>query len=113
MPVANLPGVAQDVAYEYANNPGLLRPQTTNMLNVLLGFSPTTPAIDAALQVGEGMTYTQYLAGIQRRETQFPFLQAVASVPIEHTMLIASRWEGQGVTSVWVPSSIVTVFQTL
>jgi hypothetical protein len=101
MPVANFQGLAQDLAFDYAKNPGSMGPLTTNMLDVFLGLSPPSPAIDAALEVGEGMNYTQYVAAIERKETQFAFSQQDAGIPIEHTLLIASHWEGQGITSVW------------
>jgi hypothetical protein len=93
--------LAQTVKYQYDNSPGIAGPKTTNMLNVFLGLAPPDAEIDAALLMGEGMTYNQYVAGIQRLEIQYPFQQMANNLPIEHTMIIASRWEGQGITSVF------------
>jgi len=101
MPVGNLQGLAQALSFDYAKNPGTLAAETTNMLNTFLGLIPATGEIDDALQTGDGMNYTQYVAAIQRLETQFVFSQQDGNVPIEHTALIASRWQEQGITSVW------------
>lgn len=93
--------LAQTVADEYARNPKLERRKTQDMLAVFLGTRAADREIDRALSTGEGMTFAQYVAGIERLEIQYPFQQLHQGVPIEHSMLIASRWEGQGVTSVF------------
>jgi hypothetical protein len=82
------------------------------MLDVFLGLSPLSPAIDAALEVGEGMNYTQYVAGIERKETQFVFSQIDAGIPIEHTLLIASRWEGRASPVYGASCLIIRYFET-
>ena len=56
--------------------------------------------ISRLVEMGEGMTLQQYIADIERLEIQYPFLQAVGNVPIEHTTVLASRWEGETVTSI-------------
>jgi len=56
--------------------------------------------IDTLVQMGEGMTFRQYKADIERLEIQYPFRQIVKDVPIEHTMVVASRWEGETITSI-------------
>jgi len=56
--------------------------------------------IDTMVQMGEGMTFQQYKADIERLEIEYPFRQVVKDVPIEHTMVVASRWEGETVTSI-------------
>ncbi len=93
--------LAQTLADEYARNPKLHRRKTQDMLDVFLGIRPADREIDRVLSTGEGMTFAQYVAGIERLEIQYPFQQVHQGVPIEHSMLIASRWEGQEVTSVF------------
>jgi hypothetical protein len=100
LPAGNLKGLAQALDYEYSNNQDLLRRGTRKMLDVFLGKIPADAEIDAALEMGEGMTFAQFLADVERVEIQFPFQQVEGDVPIEHTMLIASRWEGQTITTV-------------
>lgn len=100
MPVADFKGLAQAVAFEYEGNEQLLRPGTRKMIEVFLGNIPPDEEIDMALEMGEGMTFDQFVAGIERLEIQYPFQQVDGDVPIEHTLLLASRWEGQTVTTV-------------
>ncbi len=94
-------GLAFALKFQYDNNPNIHNPQTSNMLAVFTRQAAPTPAIDAALMTGDGMNYTQYVANIQRVEIQYPFQQVVGNVPIEHTLVIASRWEGQSIHSVF------------
>jgi len=96
---ADLPALATAVETEYQVAPELLRPRTREMIDVLAGRAQPDPRIDAALQMGEGMTFAQYKAGIERQQIQYPFLQVEGEVPIEHTLLLATRWEGQGITA--------------
>jgi hypothetical protein len=100
-PRADFKRLAQTVADEYARNPKLQRRKTEDMLAVFLGTRAADGEIDRALSTGEGMTFAQYVAGIERLEIQYPFQQLHQGVAIERSMLIASRWEGQGVTSVF------------
>ena len=100
MPVADFKGLAQAVAFEYGNDKRLLRPKTQHMIDVFLGKAKPDQEIDKALEMGEGMNFAQFVAGIERLEIQFPFQQVEGDVPIEHTMLLASRWEGQTITTV-------------
>jgi hypothetical protein len=100
-PRGNLDGLAQALKFEYDNNPRIAGPQTSNMLNVFLGITQPNTNIDSALLMGEGMTFAQFKAGIERLEIQYPFQQQDGGVPIEHTMLVASRWEGQSVTTIF------------
>lgn len=97
---ADFKGLAQAVAHEYASNEALLRPKTRTMIAAMLGEAAPDAELDKALQMGEGMTFAQFVAGIERLEIIFPFLQLEGDVPIEHTLLLASRWEGQGVSSI-------------
>ena len=99
-PVANFKGLAQQVAYEYANNRQLLRPKTQNMIDVFLGKVNAGDDINNALKMGEGMDFAQFVAGIERLAIDYPFQQVEGNVPIEHTHLLASRWQGQTITKV-------------
>jgi hypothetical protein len=97
-PVANFNTLARSLEFDYFKNPGLLRPKTRYLLDVLLGLRPPSAVADAALQTGEGMNVSQFIAGIQRRAFDYPFKQRGAifngtPVPIEHTGLMATRWE--------------------
>jgi len=100
-PVGNFRGLAQVVAAEYAANPKLMRRRTQQMLDVFLGKAKPDETLNKAIESGEGMTFAQFVAGLERLEIQYPFLQVDGDVPIEHTLLIASRWQGQGITSLW------------
>jgi hypothetical protein len=97
--------LARAVALDYAANPGLLRPETHEMLEVFAGKRAPDEDVDRALLLGEGMTFQQFKAGIERRELVFPFVQTHrhpqrGAVPIEHTLLLATAWEGESVRSV-------------
>jgi outer membrane protein assembly factor BamB len=98
MPAATFAGQAAAVADEYRRNPALYRVETQEMLDVFTGATPPNAEIDAALDEGEGMNFAQYLAGIERREIQYVFQQLDQNVPIEHSGIVASRWEQQGIT---------------
>lgn len=97
---ADFRGLAQVVAHEYENNEKLLRPKTRKMIAAMLGEAEPDEELNMALQIGEGMTFAQFVAGIERLEIVFPFLQLEGGVPIEHTLLLASRWEEQKVSSI-------------
>ncbi len=100
-PVGDFKGLGQAVVQEYAANPKLLRERTQRMLDVFAGKARPDRTLDRAIEAGEGMTFAQFVAGLERLEIQYPFLQVDGDVPIEHTLFIASRWEGQGITSAW------------
>ena len=103
-PIADSKGLGAQVAYDYANNPKQSAELTANMIEAMV-TGQGSPAIDAAMQVGEGMTFSQFVAGIERLEIKYPFQQidlAIKTpVPIEHTQLVASRWDLQGVTTIY------------
>jgi len=61
-------GLAQAVAYEYANYRQLFRPETQEMLDVFLGKAPATEDINKGIELGEGMNFAQFVAGIERPE---------------------------------------------
>jgi hypothetical protein len=100
-PRADFKRLGRAVADEYARNPKLHRLKTRDMLDVFLGIRPADRGIDRALSTGTGMTFAEYVAGIERLEIEYPFQQVHAGVPIEHSVLVASRWEGQAITSVY------------
>lgn len=60
---------------EYQKNPAYLRPDTLNMLNVFAGRTESSPDIDNALLTGEGMNFSQYVAGIERLAIDYHFNQ--------------------------------------
>jgi hypothetical protein len=95
-----LAGVAQLLATEYQGNERATRERTLDMVNAFLGKKPPTPDVEQNLLIARGMTFAQFKADIERQEITYPFLQVEGGVPIEHTLLLASRWEGQTVTSV-------------
>ena len=104
--VANFNGLVQSVLFEYQNTPQLIRPNTRSMLDAF-ATGKASDAVNNALLTSEGMSFSQFVAGIQRLEIQYPFQQVDQSgspggppVPIEHTLVYASRWEGQGITTV-------------
>lgn len=99
MPVADFHGLAQAVAFEFDNNPEARRPESGELVEAFLS-ERASDDIDQALQLGEGMTLAQFIAGIERLEIQFVFQQVDNGVPIEHTLLLASRWADQSITSV-------------
>jgi hypothetical protein len=56
--------------------------------------------VSAHLEATQGMTLEQYRADIERVEIQYAFRQTVAGVPIEHAVVLASRWDGESVHSI-------------
>ncbi|CUI06296.1 hypothetical protein BN2497_7369 [Janthinobacterium sp. CG23_2] len=95
-----LDGVAQLLALEYQGNEKATRPRTLDMVDAFLGKRAPTDDVERNLLIARGLTYAQYKADIERQEIIYPFMQVDGDVPIEHTLLLASRWEGQSVTSV-------------
>ena len=100
---SDLKGLMDQVNDEYQRNPKLKRPKTQQMLDVLSGRADGDVAgsVSKALEMGEGMTLTQYVAGVERLEIIYPFQQVIGDTPIEHTLVNASRWEGQGIHSIY------------
>jgi hypothetical protein len=96
----SLAGVAELLDREYRSDPKAVRRHSFEMIDAFLGKREPTPEVEMALQTARGLSFAQYKADIERLAIQYPFLQVVGNVPIEHTLLLASRWEGQTVTSV-------------
>jgi hypothetical protein len=97
LPTADLTRLARQSCLEFADiaktTPGL-----ATDCRVMAGYEAATPDIDADFQNGEGMTFAQYKAEIERRRIQYAFRQTVQNTPIEHSGVFASRWEGETVT---------------
>ncbi|MGH7388086.1 MAG: hypothetical protein ACREM3_01320 [Candidatus Rokuibacteriota bacterium] len=55
---------------------------------------------ERVFQIGDGMTFAQFKADLERPRIQYVYRQLVRDVPIEHTGVIAVRWEGETVTTV-------------
>ncbi len=96
----SLAGVAQLLEREYRSYPQAVRRNSFEMIDAFLGKRSPTPNVEMALQMARGLTFAQFKADIERLAIEYPFLQVEGDVPIEHTLLLASRWEGQTVTSV-------------
>jgi len=99
-PRPKLADMAQLLADEYRNQKEATRPRTFDMIDAFLGKRSPTADVERALKLARGMSFAQFKADIERLEIVYPFLQVHGDVPIEHTLLLASRWEGQTVTSV-------------
>jgi hypothetical protein len=101
MEPADLARLAAPLEWEYRAQPKLFRKNTPRMIDVLVGRVPADPDIDRALQMGEGMTYAQFKADVERVEIQYTFRQIEGGLPIEHTMVTVTRWDGQTPTAVF------------
>ena len=92
--------VARQLVDEYEGNKEAIRPRTFEMIDAFTGKAAPTPGVEQALKMARGMTFAQFKADIERQEIVYPFQQVHGDVAIEHTLLLASRWEQQTVTSV-------------
>jgi hypothetical protein len=70
------------------------------MIDALRGAKPPTTEVERRFAMGRGQTLAQFKAEIDRQEIIYPFLQVEGDVPIEHTLLVASRRDGETVTAV-------------
>ncbi|HEX3479903.1 MAG TPA: hypothetical protein VHT91_33010, partial [Kofleriaceae bacterium] len=102
-PTASFASYVPQILNEYANNPKQFHPETQLMLDTFAGKADdqTKAIVSEALETGEGQTLTQFIAGIERKEIAYAFPQMEAGVPIEHTLLYASRWQEWNVTTVF------------
>ena len=100
MPVANFKGLVENLASQYKNYNFPTRDKTQLIFDAALGKTEVTAEINQTLERGEGMSFNQLVADIERQEIQYPFQQVVEDIPIEHTLILANRWEGQSITSV-------------
>jgi hypothetical protein len=58
------------------------------------------PDLDGRLRARGGGALAELIAIQERRQIPYPFVQIVAGVPVEGAGLIASRWEGQTISTV-------------
>lgn len=99
MPRPDFEGLARVVEDDYQRRERQLRPRTREMIAAFLSPAGPHPEIDQALMMGEGMTLQQFVAEIERQEIQYPFRQMEGDIPIEHTLVLAVRREGESVSS--------------
>jgi hypothetical protein len=99
IPAADFTVLAEAVQLEAASDPGFLLPGTPAMIDVLVGGRPPDAAVNAALESALGMSFDEFVADVTRREILYPFHQVHDGTPIEHTLLLASRWPGEGIAS--------------
>jgi len=97
-PRANLAGAAQLLEKRY-RSPSTKR-NTALMMEALTGRAPESGVADERLALVGGMTVAQFRTDFERLVLLYPFGQMVDDVPIEHTALVASRRDGQTVSSV-------------
>jgi hypothetical protein len=99
MPRANLAGLAADTCRELRQT---RLSRYKEQCDVMQGLAKPTPDVDRAFQTGEGMTFQQFRADVERQEIQYAFRQIVlpGNDPIEYTIILASRWEGETVSMV-------------
>jgi hypothetical protein len=71
-PVGDWKRLAPRLVEVYARHPTLYRPMTRRMLDAFLGKDRPDAEIDRALAAGDGMTFAQYVAGIERQEIVSP-----------------------------------------
>lgn len=84
-----------------AGDEASLSPTAKAMLRTFLEQpGQVAPEVDSALEAAWGMPYEAYRSDIQREQIVYPYTQVFCGVPIEHTMLLAAGWGGQGITSI-------------
>lgn len=98
---ADLRRLSEPLELEYGAQPKLFRRNTRGLIDAFLGRIAPDAELDHAVQTGEGMTFAQFKADIERSEIQYTFRQVDDGVPIEHTMVTATRWAGQTPTAVF------------
>lgn len=59
-----------------------------------------SPTAERVFQIGDGMSSAQFKADLERVRIQYAYRQLVNNVPIEHSGVLAARWEGETVTTV-------------
>jgi len=99
-PAMNLAGAAQLAEVQATAAPAARGAQASAALDVLAGRSAPNEQVNSELRRAEGTTADQFKADFERPEFLYPFAQVVEGVPIEHTALVASRTDGQTVSSV-------------
>lgn len=100
LPTASLRALATIGCPEFSTDSLARRPGVHEMCDVMGGEKPASAEVDAAFQRGEGMSFRQFKADLERRRIQYVFPQLVGKVPVEHAGLMAFRWAGETVTLV-------------
>lgn len=101
LPGSRLRGVAMLQASRGTGDEASMSPAARDMLHTFLGEVQRPSAnTQRTLAAAWGMSYAEYRGDIQREQIVYPFLQTHRGVPLEHTLLLASRAPGQRVTSV-------------
>jgi len=91
----------KDVAPLVAAQSGSDATVSREMVKAFLGNAERAGAeVEAALRTAWSMPFAEYKADIQREEIVYPFMQVICKVPVEHSTLVATRVDGQGITSV-------------
>ena len=98
---ADLRRLSEPLEWEFGASPKLFRKNTRRLIDALIGRIHADAELDHAMQTGEGMTFAQFKADIERGEIQYTFRQVDGDIPIEHTMVTVTRWEGQTPTAVF------------
>ncbi len=98
-PGADMAALTADTCREFAAEPRA-REGIAAMCAAFTGQKPPSKEVDDMLLNGRGMTFAQFKADLERRQIQYVFPQLVGKTPIEHVGLLASRWEGESITTV-------------
>lgn len=96
---ADLSTVVADLSFEYRAWPKTAKQLTREMVTAF-EREEASSRVDETLKLVRGMTFSQYLADIEREQIQFPFRQIHDGVAIEHALVLATAWAGQGITSI-------------
>ncbi len=96
MPKASLAPLASFTCQEAAR----LKQASADLICGAMQHGAGSPEVDRLFLNGEGMTFAQFRADIERLEVEYFFPQLESNVPIEHTGILAARWEGETVTLV-------------
>ncbi|HEX6707776.1 MAG TPA: hypothetical protein VF169_23735 [Albitalea sp.] len=100
-PTASLSGMADLVAAQYQGLEGRIPSGASEMLDAFGGKAEALANAEARMLMARDMTLSEFRHDIERKQYIYPFVQVDDDgVPIEHAGLVASRWEGQTVTSV-------------
>jgi len=96
LPSANLSALSDQTCQEVEKEE-LKRYQT--VCNAMRGIIRPTNDVERVIQDGDGMTFAQFKADIERRRIEYVFPQQLENIDIEHSGIIAGRW-GETITSV-------------
>jgi hypothetical protein len=98
-PRADARRLARALAREYARRWPPPGPTTRDALDVLGGPKPGGDELDRRVRAMEGGTLGDLRRAVERQQIHYPFRQMVDGVVVDNVALVASRAEGQAVTS--------------